>query len=630
MSMWHLAYQNFKASLKNYIALILSMAFTILIFYNFQNMIDSEVLSQLGVTNARNVEVILEVLTFVLGCFMVFFIWYATNVFLEKRKMEIGIYIFMGLNNQKIGKLYMIEVMLTGLISMILGTLFGVLTSQLFQMILLKLSDIAVDFIVTFSLQSVWMTMLVYGIIYSIFALKGYLSILRSSVLDMVSATRRNEYVQKRSGFLYVKAAVGCVVLGLGYYLAIAKGGMEVLTNALAAVVLVTAGVYLLFGGLISVIFQSLAKRKRFLYHQERVLWINNIIFRMKKNYRTYAIVTVLMLCSVTALASGFAMKNRHDSILHFRNTYTYQVMSPQPDLFEEYTKTVEQRNEIAYRSRASILFIDSKLLDTRYASSAYAILAYSDIQRLAESANLTFDLKEPKDDEYLDIDKLLLINLITDRSNETININGKEYHNAGGTNTAYLGYLQEKSEFYLVNDAQYARLRPLGQEVHTYNYKLTDLTHFTETSQDLLANVNTQGLVKIENAGVETEWIKILFSVCVFLFMVFILASASIIFMKLYNDAFDDHHRYIVLQKLGVRKRTLQKAVAYEVLTSYLIPFIVMTISSYFSVRAIGNVMQTDLLTINIVSVLLIGIFFILCYFFSVSMYMKNAKIKG
>lgn len=54
------------------------------------------------------------------------------------------------------------------------------------------------------------------------------------------------------------------------------------------------------------------------------------MIFRMKKNYRTYAIVCVLMLCSVTALGFGFAMKNRNDNISHFENTYTYQVLGSQ------------------------------------------------------------------------------------------------------------------------------------------------------------------------------------------------------------------------------------------------------------------------------------------------------------
>ena len=58
---------------------------------------------------------------------MLFFYLYATNVFLTKRKKEIGIYVFMGLTNQKIGKLYAIETIFLGLVALVLGVGFGLL-----------------------------------------------------------------------------------------------------------------------------------------------------------------------------------------------------------------------------------------------------------------------------------------------------------------------------------------------------------------------------------------------------------------------------------------------------------------------------------------------------------------------
>ncbi|MFR2767056.1 MAG: FtsX-like permease family protein [Thomasclavelia sp.] len=79
-------------------------------------------------------------MSFVLGCFMLFFIWYATNVFLTKRKKEIGIYVFMGLTNQKIGKLYAIETIFLGLVALVLGVGFGIITSKLFVMITMAIS----------------------------------------------------------------------------------------------------------------------------------------------------------------------------------------------------------------------------------------------------------------------------------------------------------------------------------------------------------------------------------------------------------------------------------------------------------------------------------------------------------
>ena len=115
MSMWKLAFKNFKESLRNYLSLMVSLAFTVLIFLNFQNVIDSGILDGLGKTNRENAEFVIQAVTFVLICFMLFFIWYSTSVFLTKKKKEMGIYALIGLTNQKIGKLYMIETSMTGL-----------------------------------------------------------------------------------------------------------------------------------------------------------------------------------------------------------------------------------------------------------------------------------------------------------------------------------------------------------------------------------------------------------------------------------------------------------------------------------------------------------------------------------
>ena len=90
MSMTKLAWINFKSGFKNYLSLVVSLAFTILVLFNFQNLIYSGGFEILGTRNKEYVEIIVNMITFVLVCFMFFFIWYSTNVFLTRRKKEIG------------------------------------------------------------------------------------------------------------------------------------------------------------------------------------------------------------------------------------------------------------------------------------------------------------------------------------------------------------------------------------------------------------------------------------------------------------------------------------------------------------------------------------------------------------
>ncbi len=634
MSMMKLAIQNFKSSFKNYLALILSLAFTILIFLNFQNLVYSKAFAILGEQNKNNTDILLQVLSFVLGCFMFFFIWYSTNVFLTKRKKEIGIYVFMGLTNQKIGKLYMLESAMIGFSAMVLGVGSGILTTRLFQMILLAISEITVDIEFRFTLQPIIITMGVYLVMYLIFVLKGYASIVRSSVLDMVSANRQNEYVKQNSWVLIAKAFAGVGILAAGYYYAIKEGGQEVMGNVFLAVILVVIGVYLLFGGLIPFVFQRLAKSKRFLYQRQRTLWVNNVIFRMKKNYRTYAMVCVLMLCSVTALATGFAMKNRYNNIIHFRNTYTFQILSNRQEMDSEIAERIEKDNDIAYRSQISVLNLDSSLFDTSYVSGQNALLSYTQVKKLAQEAHLEFDLEEPEDGEIISVTQLHLLSLITDISNITVGINGKEYHQIAETSVPYLGYLQEIMSYYIVNDHEYEQLLPLGQQLYTYNYRISDIYNYEASLDELNAIVsntedNYTARVAIDPNSSDIEWIKILYSICIFMFMVFILASGSILFMKLYNDAFEEKERYAVLRKLGFSRETLKKAIASELKSAYAVPFLVMTVSSYFSVHALEKMMYTSLLAINLISVAVIFLFFLFCYCLSLSVYQKNIGLR-
>lgn len=98
--------------------------------------------------------------------------------------------------------------------------------------------------------------------------------------------------------------------------------------------------------------------------------------------------------------------------------------------------------------------------------------------------------------------------------------------------------------------------------------------------------------------------------------------------FMKLYNDAFEEKERYLILKKIGTKASVLKKAVKAELFTSYAMPFLIMGISSYFSVHALENVMNTTLLSVYAVSVSTVFVIFIICYILSVSVYLKNAGI--
>ena len=628
MSLAKLSIMNFKASFKNYVSLIISLAFTVLIIFNFFNLMDSSIMESLGKINSQNIKIVIQCVIVVLSCFMFFFIWYATNVFLTKRKKEIGVYVFMGLTNQRIGKLYMLETMLIGLVALVMGIGFGILISQLFTMTLVTISDIEVNLSFEISLSAILWSSLIYFIVYMIFVFKGYINLVRSSVLDMVSANRQNEYVKQNKVILFLKAILGIIILVLGYYYAIKEGGMETMANALLAVILVIIGVYLLFGGFIPLIYQTLASNKRFLYKKQRTLWINQIIFRMKKNYRTYAIVTVLMICALTALATGVAMHERCQMIHDFENVYTYQIFSQQANLQNEFMQVIEEHNDVQYSSYIEMLQIEGSYASTTHQKNTFALIPYSQLKELAQDSHQAFELKQPQDDEVIDLAHQYILSLITTDELEDIQIQNQVYDTIQRTTVPYLGYLQEQVSFYCVSDEEYERLKSAGASLYVYNYKIENTKMLNASVEDIQQHQDCAGLIKVDPQNDSNQWIKMLYPVCIFMFMVFIFASGSIIFMKLYNDAFEEKERYRVLRKIGISTKTLKAGVQKELLLTYIVPFVLMCLSSYFSVHALANMMQTDLLSVNILSVGVIAIFFVVCYGLSVVIYCQNAGI--
>ena len=68
---------------------------------------------------------------------------------------------------------------------------------------------------------------------------------------------------------------------------------------------------------------------------------------------------------------------------------------------------------------------------------------------------------------------------MITDRKEDAIEIHDKTYECADVTTEPYLGYLQEMTEFYLVNDHEYESLKNIGEEVYVYNYRIKDVKNF-------------------------------------------------------------------------------------------------------------------------------------------------------
>ena len=522
MSLFSLAVSNFKRSVREFAMLVLSLAFSVFIFFNFQNVIYSRAMDVLLEFRKDLIDSVIQAASIVFVVFLFFFIWYATNVFLNQRKKEIGIYIFMGLDNKRISKMYALESAMVGLFALLSGLLLGLLFSKLFQMLLLKLSEISVDVEFSFSLPPVLNTAGMFVIIYGLMILKGCWTLKNSSVLNLLSGAKQKEIRKENKILTVLRIGAGTAALVLGYLAALDTEGYQALIRMIQAVVLVILGVYLLYSGLIPAILRVLTRSKNFLYRKERTLWVNNLAFRIRKNYRTYAMVTILMICSVTVMALSIALKQRYDKAANFDRVYTCQVLNYDGTLDgKEILQGIQKENPVEYWNEYTLLNLPSELFHTKYDQVMYVLVPYSQVKEGAEKAGLDFPYKELEDDQVVDLFHEILFSMADVSENDSVEIGEKTYEEMDITTTPYLGKIQTYAEMYMVSDKTWEELKDQGTEIYVYNYRLENPENI-DASKGYLNNLTKDGMTGVsytEDTLNEDSYIRVTYSLCLFMF---------------------------------------------------------------------------------------------------------------
>lgn len=120
----------------------------------------------------------------------------------------------------------------------------------------------------------------------------------------------------------------------------------------------------------------------------------------------------------------------------------------------------------------------------------------------------------------------------------------------------------------------------------------------------------------------------KIVYAIGTFLFLVFILAEASIIYIKIYSDAREDKYKYKILLNIGASKEELRKSINKEVALFYMIPAGIGLIHSYFAINALGKFLSLDLNITFIVSIFVFLIIFSMSGFLSAYGFKKVVEV--
>lgn len=616
MSVFNIAYNNFKNNIKVYTMFFISMIFSVVVLSNFLIMMNGDAMKALGDMNEEYSKLILQVITVILVIFMFFFIWYASNIFLRNRKKEIGIYAFMGLDSSVIGKIYFIEMMLIGVSASLIGTIIGVVLSKFFQIIVFKIADFNIDVTFNVSINSIIYTVSIFMCIFLFMSIKGFISIVRSKIVDLLNASKKQEKMPKVNFLIYIVAIISLVLIGYGYYLVNKEA-----TDALKTLILVCIGTYGLFGAVFQVVFNLLINKKSILYKGANIITINNLAYRFKKNYTVYATIAILTATTTTVLGTAFSMKKTYENSQRNITLYSLAISSQDEFNSEEVANKLKEIGEEKYSLETKVLKIKSTLKDVpQYQNDEYIVVSYDNLSNILKENGDEKDLVK-FNEEMVQGNNAIYIErpgtLMSLLSNiKEVTLNDVKFNISESTRIRIFGEALNYVTI-IVNNDEYEKLRETATEINFYGIKIENEENIINVIEEIGKNLNletTQGFYgQYELKTI--EWVKFVYAIGGFLFLVMVLAEASIIYIKIYSDANEDKQKYKTLVNIGASKKDISKSISREVALFYFIPLAVGSIHSYFAINVLADFMKENLNFVYLISLLIcIAIFIVNC----------------
>lgn len=313
--LFKLAMRNVRRSVRDYAIYFVTILFGVAIFYSFNSigeqrlMLDLESSTSAAMFDSSQVFIAMfsVVVAFVLG----FLVLYANRLLIRRRKHEFGIYLTLGMSPGSISRIVLYETVLVGFASLLLGLALGFLLSQLLSFFTAALFQITLgDYRFVFSVEAFVLTIVCFTVIYLVVTLFNVATVNRFKLIDLLSASARNEKVTIRSPWACLVVFVVSVGLlaGAYYILAVVNRFVFLDLSFWAATVLMLVGTLLFFWSLAGFAV-AVITRLRGVYLRGLVPFtVRQIASKMNTAFLSLWVVCVLLFFAFTTFSIGMGL----------------------------------------------------------------------------------------------------------------------------------------------------------------------------------------------------------------------------------------------------------------------------------------------------------------------------------
>ncbi|HHB1767325.1 TPA: ABC transporter permease [Bacillus cereus] len=649
MTLSSIALRNIQRNFKDYFVYFASMIFSIVIYFTFKALQYNSQMEK-AAEASKKISGAFQVSSVMLIIFVAVFIIYSNGFFTRKRKKEVGLYSLLGIRKRQIGKMLFYENMLMGLMSLVIGIAIGSVLSKLFLELLVNMMGLNLNVHFEVPMAAIVDTAIIFFVIILYTSLQGYRLIYRFKLIELFRAEREGEAMPKGS---VIMALISVFLIGSGYFLALMymKAVMyaDFMVVALYILLATVAGTYLLFMFFTVFVLKRARNNKSAFYNGMNMVTTSQLLYRIKGNAKSLATIAILSAVTLTAVGTSVTM---------YYNTFTQsKVAAPYSYSYEKKDEALDKKVEeilageksnhpVTYESEVEMIPVKGmfkgeradQVLNTHYnVTEQYQLISQSSFNKIAkhldvDNVNLTENEAFVYDSLY--VEKLDFGPLYT--GNKAVFPVGNESKelNIKGVNSRSLTNLNEL--FVIVPDQTYEQ----AKQVHeTRTVKNIDVKGERESKEltAKLASIMPAGESEVLKPfndfytgfqmGLETTGLMMFIGL--FLGLVFLLATGSIIYFKQLTEASADRDRYIVLHKVGVTKQEMKKAIAKQVSFIFAIPLVIGILHSLFALKGLSNILPFEIMIPLLISIGVYGVIYIGYYFLTVRSYYKIVSAK-
>lgn len=552
------------------------------------------------------------------------FVIYINSFLIKKRLKEFGVYNILGLEKKHIIYVMLIENSIIFFGAVLIGLLLGTILGKLSFLFLLKICHTTSDSRFVISLKPYFMTIIVYGILFTVCFIMNMITILKNKTIDLL---HREKYGEKKLKGTIFFTIIGLILLGWAYYKAnTVENYMQAIGIFFSSVLQVIIATYLLFMSGSIVLLKVLKKNKSFYYKSKNFISTSSLIYRMKQNAVGLANICILSTMAIVTASGCASLYAGQETII--KELYPFDMtIEAQSDLFtkevlynladqfhitiNDYIEFeaiqgafVKKDNTITKISRNnnSIITMDNKSLYTLIAMSQDEYNRVCNTSLALEKGQVAMASFDDISDFQNGLSAEGKFYEVVSIKNESPLLAGK-YKNLKQTICLIFNTSQEALDFTgLVYENPYDETSMVHLQHVNYEGDENDRVLFGSeiltmaTSKSLVSNIDTARVEAYSTYG------GILF-IGIFFIIIFLTITILIIYFKQVTEGYDDRERFVILQKVGMDASMVKQAINRQIIIVFFMPLIMALIH----LSAASNIIKSMMTAFYLVDISLI-----------------------